>query len=614
VDLEALRQRIAEILARLAEAEVASLSDEDLEAAQDELLECLSSLRDHGASADTIAAANEIRSGVQTARAEATRRETEAAEAQAAFDAIVAEIEPPAAEGEEVEETPDGEPVAAEGDESAAAAEQQPDPAAESPTAPAEPEPVAAASTPVVSAEQVTAPISRAASPVSTPSLPAVAARARQASPARQITGERRREPGAIKAKLELVGPSTGSDRRPKILNMEAITAAFAKANEYWGNTAPGVNANIPVLHFEWSYPDALDLRRVGDDPAAVTAAIEAQVSSEALVAAGGICAPYPIDYGLMTLGETIRPVAANLPTFQATRGGVRWMDNFTLADINVNIGAGSAVSQYTKQNDIDAVTKPCMTFTCKGQLQAELYALLRCLQFGNWNARFYPEMIDQVTQLTMVAYARYAEMLLLQGISTGSKYIHYANTDTGASFTNQLLTSIELAVERWEHRYRTPNMGLLRVALPDWVPSVVRQDIRSRMAHSNEQFNVSDDFINGLIRLAGADPWYFVDGENDVQGLYASQPGSGANFLDWPSTLIYYLYAEGTWIRMDAGELDLGIVRDSTMNSKNNFQTFFEAWEGLMFRGFDSFKVVMPVCPNGASAGTYTPHTCPAS
>jgi hypothetical protein len=327
VDLEALRQRIAEILARLAEAEVASLSDEDLEAAQDELLECLSSLRDHGASADTIAAANEIRSGVQTARAEATRRETEAAEAQAAFDAIVAEIEPPAAEGEEVEETPDGEPVAAEGDESAAAAEQQPDPAAESPTAPAEPEPVAAASTPVVSAEQVTAPISRAASPVSTPSLPAVAARARQASPARQITGERRREPGAIKAKIELVGPSTGSDRRPKILNIEAITAAFAKANEYWGNTAPGVNANIPVLHFEWSYPDALDLRRVGDDPAAVTAAIEAQVSSEALVAAGGICAPYPIDYGLMTLGETIRPVAANLPTFQATRGGVRWMD-----------------------------------------------------------------------------------------------------------------------------------------------------------------------------------------------------------------------------------------------------------------------------------------------
>jgi len=549
----------------------------------------------------------------------------------AEFDAIVAEIEPPAAEGQEGEqpdpaaegEQPPAEGEGGEGEHVDAAADGAPaePPAAESPTAPeapaapAAPEPVAAASNPVVVNINPPATVHTGTPAPAGPSLPAIAARARQSTPARQVSGERRREPGPIRAKVEIVGPTTRADRRPRVVNMETVTAAFVEANRFYERTQDGMRVNVPVVHFDWDYPDPFDLRDVGGDAVAVTAAIDAQFAAgnEAFVAAGGICAPYPIDYGLQTLGETVRPVAGALPTFQATRGGVRWMDNYKLSDINVNIGAGSAVSQYTKQNDIDAVTKPCMTFTCKGELSAELYALLRCLQFGNWNARFYPEMIDQVTQLTMVAYARYAEMLLLQGIGSGSKSVHYLGADVGVNtgFTVNLLAAIERAVVAFRHRYRIPGFGAMRVALPDWVRGVVREDISKRMATGNDQFNIPDTFIDGLIRARGGDPWYFIDGENDVQGLYGDQLGGGADLNDWPSTVVFYVYPEGTWIRMDAGELDLGIVRDSTLNSKNNFQTFFEAWEGLMYRGFESYRVRAVVCPNGASAGTYSPPTC---
>lgn len=628
MDLEALRQRIAEILAALAADLIQSVTPDDLAGYQDELLDLFNGARAIGG-ADALAEATRAVEISGTVRDEVVRREQAAVEEQAAFDALAALLEPAAAEPD-----PEADPeTPAEGAEADPPAEGADPPAADGSVVPVvqaeEPPPAAPGSPSGEAAAPVLEPVAAGAATTSVPrqSAPAAAvaasraaapltAAARQARPGAgvRVTGERKREPGPIGVKMSLVGPSTRD--RPKVVNLEAVTAAFHEAHDYWGRTANGVEMNIPVLHIDWDYPSDFDLRQHGDDAVSITAALDRQFNAldqapwgEAITAAGGICAPYPMDYGLLpVIGETVRPIAAALPTFQATRGGVRWMGGYSLADILVNGGAGSSISQYTKQNDIDAVTKPCQTFTCKAESFAEVYALLRCFQFGNWNQRFYPEMIDQVLGYAMIAYAKYAETLLIQGIGAGSTQVDY-NGNGYQGFTVSLLSAIERATTFFRARYRAPGYGALRVGLPWWVRGVVREDLRMRMATGNDQFNVPDGFIDGLIRQSGGDPWYFVDGENDVQNL--TGPQLGGPLRDWPNTVVFYVFPEGTWVRLDAGELDLGIVRDSTLNSKNNFQMFYEAWEGLMMRGYESIRVNATICANGASAGTYPPEPC---
>ena len=61
----------------------------------------------------------------------------------------------------------------------------------------------------------------------------------------------------------------------------------------------------------------------------------------------------------------------------------------------------------------------------------------------------------------------------------------------------------------------------------------------------------------------------------------------------------------------LDGGALDLGLVRDSTLNSQNDYQIFYEEFFGLAFIGLESFKVTSNVCPNGLTAGTGTTRSC---
>jgi hypothetical protein len=53
---------------------------------------------------------------------------------------------------------------------------------------------------------------------------------------------------------------------------------------------------------------------------------------------------------------------------------------------------------------------------------------------------------------------------------------------------------------------------------------------------------------------------------------------------------------------RQDRFELDLGIVRDSTLNATNDFESFAETWEAAAYVGFESLAVTSIVCPNGES------------
>jgi hypothetical protein len=68
---------------------------------------------------------------------------------------------------------------------------------------------------------------------------------------------------------------------------------------------------------------------------------------------------------------------------------------------------------------------------------------------------------------------------------------------------------------------------------------------------------------------------------------------------------LAWLLYPEGTFQFLDGGRLDLGVVRDNTLDATNDYVTFVETFESVAMRGLECYQVQSTVLPNGGSAGT---------
>jgi hypothetical protein len=79
----------------------------------------------------------------------------------------------------------------------------------------------------------------------------------------------------------------------------------------------------------------------------------------------------------------------------------------------------------------------------------------------------------------------------------------------------------------------------------------------------------------------------------------WPGQTSNGAFVLSW------LLFVTGAFQFLDGGRLDLGVVRDSVLDSTNDYETFVEPFEGIAFRGNEVYQVQSTILPNGGSAGS---------
>src|SRR5690606_1205463 len=93
---------------------------------------------------------------------------------------------------------------------------------------------------------------------------------------------------------------------------------------------------------------------------------------------------------------------------------------------------------------------------------------------------------------------------------------------------------------------------------------------------------------------------WH-LDGET---GQIFGDQANGA-LLGFPNELIWYLFSEGTFVFLDGGQLDLGLVRDSTLNSTNDYKIFLETFEGVAKVGVESLRVTSNLAIKGSSSAT---------
>lgn len=134
--------------------------------------------------------------------------------------------------------------------------------------------------------------------------------------------------------------------------------------------------------------------------------------------------------------------------------------------------------------------------------------------------------------------------------------------------------------------------------AAPAWLRRMMVSDLARSMpvGTPDETLANAERTIDAAYRARGIDPIWLLDGESGQ--VYGPQ-GDG-DLQGWKATAVQYLYPDGSWLFLDGGALDLGLVRDSALNATNDFQAFAETFEEVHFHGVFSYRVAQEVCANG--------------
>lgn len=341
---------------------------------------------------------------------------------------------------------------------------------------------------------------------------------------------------------------------------------------------------------------------------AAIAAHQKATNEALTIVAAGGLTAPVETSYDIFELGETdARPIRDSLPKFNAERGGIRFLTSPILTDLN------GAVSVWTLQNDIDAATdaapnpvKPCLRVQAGSEVTVIIDAIPLCLTFGNLQTRAYPELVERHIRLAKVWHARFAEQRLITRIGQLSTNVTAA-AKLGAA--RDILSQVEVAAAAYRNRYRIASDTKLRVMFPEWFRNALRSDLLKQLPGDGRDgtFNLGEAEINAWFATRDIAVTWFIDGEaGQIFGTQALPVANVAQpLLEFPETVIWYLFSEGTFLFLDGGTLDLGLVRDSTLNGTNDYKVFLETFEGVAKVGQESLRIESALAITGASSGT---------
>lgn len=370
---------------------------------------------------------------------------------------------------------------------------------------------------------------------------------------------------------INIKGLVAGADFR----DMDELNDAFVRKIEQVRTGSGGDGEKRSVVTLLASIGDDRQLSL--SDSTGNQAKIDAVTQPQALVASGGYCAPLPVNYDIFGVGSAARPVRDALPTFGATRGGIRYIAPPVLGAYN------GAISLWTAANDAnptDPAVKPTLKVSCASELTATADAVSLSLEFGNLMTRAFPELVQRHNQLALIQHARFAERTLLNKISAASTKV---TTSWGQGAARDLLRAITNASAAYRNRHRIPRPVQLRAIAPEWARDLIREDIASNL--NIENLAVTDAIIDSWFAARGLRfSWHMDD-------TFSSQ-SNNSPLNDLPSSIKFWLFAEGTFLFLDGGTLDLGVVRDSDLVGTNDYMTFVETFEGIAKVGIEALEV----------------------
>ena len=392
--------------------------------------------------------------------------------------------------------------------------------------------------------------------------------------------------PVAITAGADIPGYTAGSS----ISSMAEVAEAMAKRLHGLRRVNGGDGEQHIVASISTQFPEE---RTLNQDAQANWDKVQAVVGPEALVASGGHQAPFEVKYDIFGLGSAVRPVRDSLPRFQADRGGIRYITPPVLSSY------ASAVGVWTAANDSAETPSPAsklsLTVAAAAETTVSTDAVTLQLQFGNLLSRAYPELIARHNELGLIQHAREAEGNLMAKIGAASTAV----TSTSViGMGRDFLVQLGRAAAAYRSRHRLDADAPLRAIIPAWVKDAMAADLTLAMP-GDSTLNAYAE-IDAYIASRGIIATYALDSSSGAS--YFAAQGSGA-MNEFPDTFIWYLFAEGSFLFLDGGTLDLGVIRDSTLVGTNDYKMFVETFENVALVGVESLQVTSTINVNGVAA-----------
>lgn len=393
-----------------------------------------------------------------------------------------------------------------------------------------------------------------------------------------------------IRAGGDVPGVSAGSE----LDGMDGIVAALTRKIDSMRHIASGDGEQIVVasMRVEETIPEDRTLH-AGDLDGNARKIRELLNNREALTAhaitAAAWCAPRMAIYDVPTVGTNRRPVQAGLPTFNADRGGVRFIAppalptaGGTVSGVSLWHTDGTSFSSFTDPAGLVAASpstdKSQLTVLCGTEIVADVDAIPVILCFDNLTNRAFPEWVRANTEMTMIYQARFAEQVLLNKMftlaATGCASIPYSNS---LGVARDFLTVIRAAATEKRWTLRLDPEQPLQLLAPSWLVDAMAADLH--IQHPGDgTLSMARAEIEAYFANLNVQPIWYMD---DVPGTAAF-----TSHCAFPTTANWLLYTTGSYLRLDTGELNLGVVRTKDDLVKNKFCEFSETFETVTYTG----------------------------
>lgn len=391
-------------------------------------------------------------------------------------------------------------------------------------------------------------------------------------------------------------------------LDRKALAAAIAKKRYGMTNTSAGTFERIVLATAQADLPN-----KIGGGAEENFETLEnvrrewAQFRTEqtALVASGGCCVPLEPSYDFFRLAEPLNPVEQCLPTVEAPRGGIRFISPPDFRDAFGGVRITTCAEDEAGYPPTPP--KPCVRVACPPVEECRVDAVSQCVEFGNLQYRTFPEQVESFLEDLAVVFTATKEIAYLDAIDGASTAVTTTPAYGAVRSTAQVILAAAAGYRRRNHM--NPN-AVLQIMLPSWLMEMLKVDLINDHSLGLTNWCATEEQINCFFGVNNLDVcWYYDSATGAGQGFDGAQVAGP--LVDFPLSVVAYLYAPGTFVRLDGGTLDVGIVRDSILNGTNDLQIFSEQWVQVCMIGLESIRLTIPLCPDGTAPEPVPPLVC---
>lgn len=558
--------------------DLSALSDEELSALETAAIEAFDEIAgEEEVTPESLAAADALANDIDSIRAERDRRAEMALENSARREALQGRVH----------KTPET-PAETESSETFAAEEtpEMTEGTGSTQDIPEKDAAVTAATTPEHYTPATTTPREAVAKRKLNISLGGIQARAPE------VSTPRNQAESVLVATADIPGLAQGA----RLTDMSGLVHAMQSRVKTVGTTTRGNDApRYSVATLNRQYKHVIEREA---NPRQISDVLTAASNPEALVAAGGWCAPSEISYDLFNI--VCEDGMLDLPTVGINRGGIR----FPVSPDFSSLSGDPALWTWTETQDIAAVTgtdqsgvKTCGIVPCPTFSEERLECDGVCLTVGNLMDDAYPELIENHTRLLFAFNAHKMNLRKINKLVAASVAVS-GFTGVGAvgdSVVNNVLGALAIQATDYRAKFAMCQDAVLEVILPSWILEMMRSDLRRR--NGIELISVADSYLMDLFDALNIRVQFVGDWQVRTTGF----PGATAGILAWPTTVQALVYAPGTFVLGNGLQLNLGVIRDSVLNATNDYTAAWmeECWL-IAKLGHESRLVTINVCANG--------------